>query len=463
LARAGGLLIEIEAPSRRVRESRTAADPSSGHEGKIRIPSLSGLLRGLGALVIVVAFAIFLFEGWRNGDDLSRYSLLIGHTLVLSLAGFASGHLIHEDKGARLLIALALAAVPVNFAFLGSMTYDHLTWDPETTGQIATAPLRSSAPGEGLSATTALTLAAAAVPVLGAAVWIGFLVMARYSALRLTGFYLLANAGLLIPTRDTSAISLVLLALGVLLAISLVRLRRRDQSLATGEGVFARCALGLPLLVIAGRSVWLYAPGELFFSTLSLIGYVALRQALRHIQGDSRWGEAIEALAVGSTFLTALFTFDTLVELQALDAAFRLPIATGVFVGLLVDLSTRTGHRSGTYQGAAALAVAAALVINLISFAGLLTALACLIGGIGIQVYAYAARQQSVFATGLIAALIGLGYLGIEALSSFTIGGWAGLVTVGVATVLAGSLIERHGRRIRAAMGNWNHHFRHTD
>jgi len=104
--------IEIEVPSRRTCDPLTGAGSLPGRMGEIRVPSLSGLLRGLGGLVIIVAFVIFLFKGWRDGDELSRYLLLIGHSLILSLAGFASGHLLHEGKGARLFIALALAAVP---------------------------------------------------------------------------------------------------------------------------------------------------------------------------------------------------------------------------------------------------------------------------------------------------------------------------------------------------------------
>jgi len=242
------------------------------------------------------------------------------------------------------------------------MSYAHLTWDPATTSRAATGLFVPAASGEALSSTTSLALTGAAIPVLGAAIWIGFLIMARRSAWPLTGLYLLINMGLLIPTRDTSATSLVLLALGVLLAFSVVRLSRRDRALATGEGIFARITLVLPLLVLPGRSVWLYAPGELFHTTLSLIGYLGLLQALRHLKGDSRWREAV-----------------------------------------------------------------------------------------------------SVFVVGLLAALVGLGDLGIEAVSSFTVGGWTGLVLVGVATVLAGSLIERHGRRFRAAMGNWNRRFQQTD
>jgi hypothetical protein len=455
--------VEIEASSPVVPDAQDDAVLPGEQRGKMRLPTLAGLLRGTGALVIAVAFVIFLFKGWRDGDELSRYLLLMGNTLVLTVAGFASGHFLHENKGARLLVSLALAVVPVSFAFLASMTYDELTWDPATTARMAMDLVVPAAPGDALSSATSLTLAAIAVPVLGIAAWVGFLVMARRSAASLAGLYLLANAGLLIPTRDTLAVSAVLLLLGVLLATSLVRLRRADHTLATGEGTFARFALALPLMVIAGRSVWLYAPGQLFYTTISLIGYLGLRQTSRQLQSDSRWQRVVELLAVGLALSAALFTLATLSELHFIHAALKLPIAAVLFAGLLVDLSAGAGSRAPTYRGAAALVAVAALLMDFSAYPGTLTALACLVGGIGIQVYAYTERRRAIFALGIGAALIGLGYLATEAFSFFSLGGWTGLVLVGVVTVLVGSLVERHGQRIRAMAGSWSRHFRQAE
>ena len=96
---------------------------------------------------------------------------------------------------------------------------------------------------EPLGPEVALPLTAAAVLVLGVAIWIGFLVMARRSAWPLSGLYLLTNAALLVPTRDTAPISTLLLLLALGLAGLVVWLRRRDPSLATPEGLFARCVL----------------------------------------------------------------------------------------------------------------------------------------------------------------------------------------------------------------------------
>lgn len=442
-------------------QDRAKAAPNRLYRGKGL--TLSSLLRGLGGLVIVAAFVLFLFQGWREGDDLTRYVLLIGHTLVLTLAGFAAGHLLHEGKGARLFIALALAVTPVSFAFLGGISYDHLTWDPVETAHTALGFWQPGAGAGSLAPDLVLLLTGAAVLLLGISIWIGFLVMARRSARGLSGLYLLANAAMLVPTRDSALIAVLLLALGLVLAILVVGLRRRDLSMATPEGLFARSVLALPLLVIGGRSIWLYAPGDLFFTTLALIGYVGLRQALSQVSEGSGWKAFVEWGAVGMAGISALFALATVSELHGLHDAFRLPIAGVVLAGLLVDLSTRSTTLATSLRSAAALIVAATLLANLFIFGGFANALVCVVGGVVTLGYGYTARQRLVFITGLTAALVGIAFAGSEAFANFTIGGWTGLVLLGVATVLAGSLIERYGEHLKVALGRWRHHFNETD
>ena len=74
-------------PSARDGTTPTADDTSLAEK---RFP-LSTLLRGLGAAVVVGAFVLYLFQGWRGGDDLTRALLLLGHTLALTAAGFGLG------------------------------------------------------------------------------------------------------------------------------------------------------------------------------------------------------------------------------------------------------------------------------------------------------------------------------------------------------------------------------------
>ncbi len=422
--------------------------------------TLSRLLHGLGALVIVAAFIMYLFQGWRDGDDLTRCLLLLIHTVVLTMAGFASGHVLREAKGARLFIALALAAVPVSFAFLGGVTYPHLTWDAPRTLDAA-ATLWQPSLDHTLAFGPALMLTGAATAILAGAIWIGFLVMARRSAGALTGLYLLANAALLLPTRDDLVISAVLLVLAGALALGILRLRRGEATLATPEGRFARAVLTLPLLVIAGRSLWLWAPDTLFFATLSLVGYLAARLALSaHDHGPERPRSGLlEAMAVLLAGSSTLFLFATLAELDGLADVAILPLAMGLFTLLLLDMARQSGARSGRYEGAAALTAGLTMLVNLSLWGGFFNALVCLGVGLLILAYGFGTKRRGVFAVGLIGALSGLGVMAHAALADFTIGGWTALVLLGVATIVSGSLLERHGAHIRAMIGQWSRHF----
>lgn len=438
-----------------------AAPP--GRAKALALPTLSGLLRGLGGLVIVAAFVTFLFQGWQQGDALTRYVLLVGHTLALTLAGFAVGHLLHEGKGARLFIGLALVSVPVSFAFLGGLTYEHLTWEQGLTtaapNSWQTALWHTAVPQTSLAAGLALPLTLASVPLLGLAIWIGFLVMARRSARPLALSYLLANGALLIPVRDNTLVAAILLASALALAVGVVRLRRGDPSLATPEGVLARAVLLLPLLVMGGRSIWLYAPGDLFFTTLALIGYVGLRQVLGQTGDDVRWRVVVEWAAGTLAVVGAVFAFATVSDLDLLSGRFALPIAGVILAVLLVDLSTQVRTGAAAYRNTAAATVAATLMLDLFSFGGTASALACLVGGIATLSYGFTARQRSVFAMGLVTALAGIAFAGYDAVSAFSLGGWAGLVVVGALAILTGSLIERKGEAILAAALRWNRHF----
>jgi len=419
--------------------------------------SLSLLLRGLGGLVIVAAFVMYLFQGWREGDDLTRSLLLLGHTVILTLAGFASGHLLHESKGARLFIALALAAVPVNFAFLGGLTYDQLTWDAplalDGAESFWTATSGTMAPG------AMLALAGSSLLALALATWVGFLIMARRSAWALTGLYLLVNAALLIPTRGDLATSAILLAFGVLVGVSALQLRRRDPSLDTPEGVFARALPILPLLVLGGRSLWLYAPDAVFFTTLSLIAYLGLRLAAGAMRADRPWRGALELVALLFALMSASLAFDTLIDAHLLPDIVEAPLAAALLAALLVDLSTLGGRWRHQYRGAAALVANLAMLLNLAAFGGLSNALAALSIGIATLVHGYLSRSRFIFALGLITALAGLGFAAEDALSSFTIGGWSALILLGILTIVTGSVVERHGARIKARLLRWHRHF----
>lgn len=432
-----------------------AADPPAAAPAR-RAPTLSALLRGAGALVIVAAFVLYLFEGWREGDDLTRYLILLGHTGVLTLAGFALGHWLREPRGARLLVALGLAAVPVNFAFLGGMTYDRLTWDGAGGGASGAWDWLWSV-GGGFAPGAVLPLTLGALVVLTLAVRLAYQVMARRSAAGLAGAYLGANALLLVPTREEAAIAVLLAAAALILGWIAWRLRRRDPSLATAEGLFARLALALPLLVLAGRSIWLYAPGEVFFTTLALMGYLGARQAALGLAAERRgW---LESLALLLALASVWMILVTIAHMDGLPAVLRLPFAGAAFAALLWDMGSIAGRRRSGYRAASALAVAASAGANLALFTGVGTAFAALAAGLVVLAYGYASRRRAVFMLGALTALGGLAVVAERAVSAFSLGGWTGLVALGLITLIAGSVLERHGAVLRVLAGRWTRRF----
>ncbi|MBK5968473.1 MULTISPECIES: hypothetical protein [Thiorhodovibrio] len=443
--------------------SATAPGAVSGGAAPMRSPrlTLSLLLRSLGGLVIVAAFVLYLFEGWRDSDDLSRSLLLLGHTLALTLAGLASGHWLRENKGARLFIALALAAVPVNFAFLGGLTYPFLSWDAPA-GMAAAASIWTQSQGH-LAMGPALLLSGASLLVLVLSVWLGFRVMARDSVAGLSGLYLLSNAALLIPTRSDAMISALLVGLALTLGLLGLQLRRRDPALATAEGRFARAVLLLPLLILGGRSLWLYAPDTLFVTTLSLLGYLALRFLLVSMAPGSAWRGLVEALAVAMAVMVTALAGASLLPAWSLAEVVYLPLSAAILGALLLDLSRLTGSRSCGYQSTAVMLMSLSLLLDLGIHGGFGLALVALLAGVAALGFGYVIKGRLLFATGLITALAALATLATEALEHFSLGGWSALVLLGIAIIIAGSALERHGERLKTGLSGWRAHFADAD
>ena len=324
---------------------------------------LSALLRGLGAAVVIGAFVLYLFQGWRGGDDLTRALLLLGHTVALTAAGFGLGHWLREPRGARLFIALALAAMPVSFAFLGGLLYGHIGGaqpDPAAPG------FWQSSPGGALGLGPVLLLTLAATAVLTLAIGIGFLVLA-------------------------------------------------------------------------------------------LLGYGVLRQA---IDAGTRWPQLLETAAAAMACAAAGSVLLVLAPLTGVADAAKLPLAALVLAGLLLDLGNRPIHARPAHRSAAAALIASVTALNLLAHGGLGPAAGAVAAGIGALAAGYGLRRRALFLLGIAVALLGLGCAGEAMLARFTLGTWTLLVLLGSASIVAGSVVERHGTALRALLARGRQHFK---
>lgn len=400
--------------------------------------TLPRLLRGSGAAVIVAALSLFLFQQWGNGDDIHRYLLLLGQTLVLAASGFACVRWLQETKGARTFLALAVAAVPVNFAILGALL--HSRW----IGQAVDLP--AALAWQAADSSTLMIAAGISLPLLAAISRFGFMVLARRSALPLSLMFLAVNGALLLPSRDSSIIGwLVVGSLGLLL-LGLRRLRH-DATLRTLEGRVARTVLFAAPAILVGRNLWLHSFGDFLF--LAMAGGLFL--LLRMVAGElpaNRWRKGLEAARVVPAAMVGLGAGE-LVSAVTQNPALITSAGCLAAALLVMEISRwAAGGVAGYRLLGTVIAVGSALA-NLTCFGGQITGLIALATGIGCVIYGYNVRQLSVLVLGAIAALGGLGYQTTELVHYFDLGGWSALATLGIAAVGAGSLLERHGDWLR--------------
>ena len=268
----GGYVTAEKSP--RYQEPRSENKVESILRSVRNFATLSEALRILGATVLLASMSVFLLQGWNEGNDISRYLLLLAQTGLLAAAGFAMSHGLKEAKGARMFFGLALISIPANFTILGALLYSVFQWD----GMLTSYPSYATWTIENLAGTSATF--AGAMLVLLPVTFFCFAVMARHSAKALTLHFLLLNALLLLPIRSSFAAGSIAL-LGVFYALNVVsKLPRQNKALKTGEGKFALTALFIPLGIILFRSMYFYQVDSLMVAMVAMAFYLAARQGL---------------------------------------------------------------------------------------------------------------------------------------------------------------------------------------
>jgi hypothetical protein len=76
-----------------------------------------------------------------------------------------------------------------------------------------------------------------------------------------------------------------------------------------------------------------------------------------------------------------------------------------------------------------------------------------------VAAWGYRTRAFALFAAGAAGTLVALASAVHEVVDAFSLGGWTGLALLGVAFILAGSLLERRGERLGALVGGWRSRF----
>ena len=424
----------------------------SGLEGILQslqgFATVSEVLRFLGAGVLVASMSVFLLQGWNEGNDISRYLLLLSQTGLLAAAGFALAYGLKETKGARVFFGLALISVPANFTILSALLYSVLQWD----GALGTYPEYATWQITDL-ASVGLTFGGALVVLIPATMFC-FAIMARRSATWLTAHFLLLNALLLLPIRSSTAVGMLAL-LGTIYALYAIgKLIRKDGALRTPEGKFALATLFIPVGIILFRSMYFYQLDSLLIGMLSSAVFLVVRQLSRFPDRNQRVAVLLDLISlpialIAASALTDAFTRNVPWEFQA-------PIFAVVFAAMALDVARRTDSRLlASTAGTAVSVLTAASFIFSVSLAGsALGALLCLVAGLIMVLVGHALKDRLAFAAGGLTVLAGAAFGFSDVIDLIMHSGWIELAVFGAVLIALGSLLDRHGASLKLRLSS---------
>lgn len=403
------------------------------------LASLTEILRLAGAASLIVSMAVYLLQGWHDGNDIDRYLKLLAQTGLLAGAGLAVGQLLNEARGARVLFGLALVSVPVNMTVLAALIYSQVQWD----GALGQYP--AFATWQVVDPVAFGIVAPIAIAALVAVTSFGFAVLARAQWRQLAWPFLAMNAALLLPVRDSVITGTLALATAGWAVWHLRKLYRSNTVLHTTEGRFAMLSFAIAPAILLLRSGYFYEIDALMSTALALAAFVALRQTRRVPERSARAAVLLELAMAGVAFLAA-WAVGGLVEPWLRDA---LPVVVFamVFAGLCLDVYLGTRSR----RLATALSFTAVLVLGLSALLAVLldttvpvTLLAVVIGA-AMTAWGLFQRRPSASTLGLLTLVTSL-LLGSEPLVRlFVRGGWLTLAITGGAAIVAASLVDRFG------------------
>ncbi|MGH0032909.1 MAG: hypothetical protein ACQGVC_24215 [Myxococcota bacterium] len=416
-----------------------------------RLEGLSRILRGVGAAALVAAASSFLLQHWDSGGDVWRYYALLAHTGLLGVLGFVWGLRANDAKGARTFLALAAGLVPAHFCILGGLVYSRFSWDGPLT---PVARYATWVAPDGASALLAVGLTLA---VLGAVTALALVALARARAGWFGGLYLVANALLLVPTRDPSVVAGLAALAMTAAAVCELRVARREPTLRTLEGVFVRVMPWLPPGILLVRSALHYDLSALY----GAVATAAVGLGATALAGERRIAPPLRAALRGSALaslaLSAAFATRAADLALALPESALLPLGGALFASVATGLSLLAGREvwGVAYRRAAAWVLLASMALDLAFFPGVIAAVACLLTSVAALSYGFLTQRRSIFLAGGVGALLSLVTHLRAAIDLYALSHWGSLALVGVAVILAATWVERRGAGFAETFAAW--------
>lgn len=404
------------------------------------ITNFASLLRVCGALIMLVAMSSYLMQGWSDGNDISRYYMLLSQTFLLALSGLGLSYVMKENKGARIFFGLGLISITVNMTTLGALIFSTMQWGSALVQYPSVAQWVAPESSEIMMALLGTALISAPV------IWVGYKVLARRSAHALSGMFLFTNLLLLVPVRESLFIGVVALAAVILPVVILCKRMSQDNSLRTPEGLFAMATVFVPAGIIICRSIWLYPVDEILQIILAGTAFIALRFCAQQTAEDSVARGITHWLSLGAALGVAMPA--AVLTARYLPDALSFSVFGFVFAGLLLDLSTRC-QKPNAFIRLAAITLAVSHILPVMSVDDMSIAVLCIIAGLAIIAVARHHGLRYLMIMGALTFMAGAGRQMLEFVEWVDFSNWITLSISGGVIIITASLIERHGALIK--------------
>lgn len=424
------------------RGARLSAPPVQPPSRAFDPDALTRALRIAGAALVVGSASTFMLQHWHGGNDLIRYAMLVGQSLLLAAAAYFVGLSLREGRSARTFLALVLATMPVGFAVLGGLVYSQFHLE-------TLAPLPSYATWVAPSRVSAVAAVLATLAVYVPLAVIALVALARKEAKVLAWAFFAANLMVVVPVRQP--ITVVILAGVTLLGLLRLELTHfvAQAQLDTLEGKLARAMPFFAPLIMLGRVFHLYPVRAPFVGGVLLIAAAALwllltRTATAWKRDSGAWAAAGLSILGWGLCWSELAT--------VVDSNAILALGWGLPSALLLTLASRRAVL--TQDPMVGVATAGALGTTLLASGlqlGGVSAVSCIVVGVAVAVWGASMRALVRTVSGSLVALFGLVAQVWLATHEGSVLRWAGLSAVGVLLIVGSAYVERNRGRIAGA------------
>lgn len=392
-------------------------------------------LRITGAVILVASASSFLFRNWDVGSGLLRYGLLLVETLLLTGGAYYCGVTLGESKGSRTLLALVSGLTTILFAALGGFVLSSFFpgMVPADVPGIVSWTTSSGWTTAGLLLVTLLT----AVPLN----YFAFKVSARPFAGWLTLAFLVGNSLLLLPFRGDVAVFIIVAVGFAMLTFLELRIFQSHSAMSTFEGRVARLLLAVPILIVLGRSLWLYSPSDLLFGMIYMMIAVGLQtEVVRKLENPVARG--FMEFTAGILALGAMFYW---LRSFWVWSSFEFMVCFFCAAGYMA--AARLGRGSGVYRAFAGTFTIVGIAWGFAALDGeAFTLFLTLPAGLLIW-FGYREKSITLTAAGIIAAII---LAAVNLLDLFLFAGlfnWVLLSLLGLGLIVGASVLERRRKQ----------------